>query len=246
VLSLADGVDEKQLARLEWRYLPIVGQYDRRPKVLEGLLARDAAFFVEVVEYVYRGEQDEEREVSEEARQRASRAFTLLYHWRTLPGSVDAVRGTDGESDSNASSPERVDAKELRAWVSAARSALAASGRGKIGDQLIGQVLSASPYDSDGSWPTRAVRDLIEDLGSTQLERGFSMGLYNRRGVTTRDPAAGGTLERGLAERYDGLAAAIADQWPRTGRLLREIADGYRRDAMREDHDAELGEDLGL
>jgi transcriptional regulator with XRE-family HTH domain len=256
-LSRVSSVDDQQLARLEWRYLPIVGRYNRRPIILEGLLVRDAKFFVEVVECVYRGEGDEPREASDEDRERATRGHTLLHAWRTLPGTtrpigdgrgiVDDDDGHDKDLNPAAdSSAGAVDATALRAWVTEARSALAKSGRSAIGDQLIGQVLSASPYDPDGTWPSAAVRDLIEEVASTELERGFWIGLYNRRGVTTRDSAAGGTLERGLAERYDGLAAVVADKSPRTGRLLRQIAEDYRRDAMREDHEAALGEDLGM
>jgi hypothetical protein len=249
-LSRCRGVDEEQLARLEWRYLPIVGRYDRRPRLLESLLARDPAFFVEVVKYVYRGEGDDPREVTDDDRQRASRGFSLLNDWRMMPGTIEPSPTVD-ENGSGAEPAGRpsvgpVDAAALELWVRAARTALADSGRSAIGDQLIGRVLSASPFDADGTWPSRAVRDLIEELASTELERGFLIGVYNSRGVTTRNPTDGGTLERNLAERYDGLAAVVADQWPRTGKMLRMIADGYRRDATREDHDAALGEDLDL
>jgi len=36
----------------------------------------------------------------------------------------------------------------------------------------------------------------------------------------------------------------VRDQWPRTARVLEEIADGFERDARREDTEAELEEDL--
>jgi hypothetical protein len=229
-LGRRPDIDETRVALLEWRLLPVIGRHDRVPKALHRLLARDASFFVEVVSLVYRGENEEPRELSDDDKQRAERGYSLLQSWRRVPGvepdgSVDEVR--------------------LRAWVESARSALEASGRTAIGDQLIGQVLSGSPADGDGRWPCRAIRILIEDLASTELEHGIHLGLYNSRGVTTRDPAEGGAPERRLAERYDGLAIAVADEWPRTAAMLRRIAESYRSDSRHHDHEAAVGEDLG-
>lgn len=119
-------------------------------------------------------------------------------------------------------------------------------GRYTIGLHVIGQVLSGSPSDPDGSWPCGAVRDIIEDLASSDLEEGIRIGVYNSRGVVTRAPTAGGAQERGLAEKYDGLAAAVSATHPRTARLLRRLAGGYRREARREDFESEVGEDLGV
>ena len=109
----------------------------------------------------------------------------------------------------------------------------------------MGKVLSASPEDRDGTWPCEPVRNVIEDLASDELEDGFSLGVYNNRGVVKRDPADGGVQERALAERYEGFAAAVRTRWWRTASLLRKIAGHYRGHARREDHRSELFEDLG-
>jgi len=106
-----------------------------------------------------------------------------------------------------------------------------------------GQVLSASPGGPDAGWPHPAIRDLIEEVGIADLERGFEIGLFNRRGVTSRHPTEGGGQERRHAERYEGFAVAINDRWPRTAAILRRIADSYRVMGRREDQEAELRED---
>jgi len=225
-------VDEMRIGRLEWAYLPAISHDRRVPKVLHRALARDSTLFIEIVSLLYRAK-DEPRDresVTEEARQRAHRAHSLLRSWNRLPGISE-----DGG----------VDAPALGAWVTSARAAFASNGRREIGDHEIGQLLSHSPPDQDGTWPCRAVREIIENIASEELEQGFSIGLYNGRGVTRRSPAAGGGLERGLAERYAGLAMAVSDTYPRTASVLTRIADGYRAEAAREDHDAALGEDLG-
>src|SRR5207247_1755926 len=94
----------------------------------------------------------------------------LLESWRKVPGTKDG----------NLINPD-----ELNVWINRARELTQASGRGKVGDQMIGKVLSASPQGADGAWPAEAVRDVIENVASEHLERGFEIGLYNRRGVVS-------------------------------------------------------------
>lgn len=60
----------------------------------------------------------------------------------------------------------------------------------------------------------------------------------NSRGVTSRGVYDGGDQERPLAAQYRVWATAV-EAWPRTSRLLRELADDYERDARREDERAE-------
>lgn len=223
--------DETRLARLEWALLPVLDRHNRRPKILHRLLAESPEFFVEVLSLVYRAEGEEPAELSPEDQYRARVGYSLLQEWRSVPGQ------TDGGN---------VDSDHLREWIAAARERLQEVGRFMIGLHVIGHVLSGSPADPDGTWPCTSVRDIIEDLASPDLEEGIRIGLYNSRGVVTKDPAAGGAQERALAEKYDGLAAAVSTTHPRTARLLRRIADGYRRDARREDFESELGEDLDV
>ena len=83
------------------------------------------------------------------------------------------------------------------------------------------------------------VRDIIEVTRSRALERGFEVGLYNRRGVTVRMPHDGGGQERALAERYRRDSDALRFDWPRTSACLDRIATTYKVDAGREDLSAE-------
>jgi hypothetical protein len=61
----------------------------------------------------------------------------------------------------------------------------------------------------------------------------------NRRGATVRLPTDGGQQERELAARYHADALACAFTWQRTHALLERIAEGYERNALREDQAAE-------
>ena len=154
--------------------------------------------------------------------------YTVIRSWHTPPG----VR-PDGT----------VDADALRDWVTEARRRLAESGRTTIGDLVIGEVMAYVPPDGDGFWPAEAVRDLIEDLSSPKFEQGLDTGGFNSRGMTFRSPVDGGGQERQLVAQYRAWADRASDRWPRTGALLRQIADNYDEWAHREDDQSEHFDD---
>jgi hypothetical protein len=216
-------VDEEQLGILEWQILPALG-FDARSPILERRLARDPAFFVEILSLVYRprGDDAEDADVPEHV---ASNAYRLLDDWQIVPGSSDRM----GE----------VDADELNEWVVTARHLAGKAGRGEIADIQIGKVLAHARGDEDETWPTRPVRDLIERLSSPELEDGFQTEVYNSRGPTSRGLLDGGAQERELVKKYDDLAAQIRDGWPRTAAVLTSLARGYEREARRNDEEAE-------
>lgn len=223
----AGRITEDEVVRLELFYLPLL-RHDRDPKLLHKAMGQEPSLFVEAVCLAFRGENEPERDLDEEGRDRAALAHHLLRSWHTPPG----LR--DGE----------IDGEHLDAWVDEARRRLAGHDRRAIGDQLIGQVLSGSPAGTDGAWPAEPVREVIERLRSDDIEAGLHMGRFNQRGVVTRNPLSGGALERSLKDRYEADAAKLAARWPRTAAFLRACAATYDRDAAREDVSAELRHDL--
>ena len=96
-------------------------------------------------------------------------------------------------------------------------------------DSHIGQVLAYAPEDPDGTWPCEPVRNVLEDIKSETLERGLVIGVYNKRGVHLR--IKGGIQEMMLAKKFRDYATIVQSKWPRTGAVLRSLADGYERDA---------------
>jgi hypothetical protein len=153
----------------------------------------------------------------------AQNAWSVLHDWRRPPGLND--QGV-------------IDGQHLRSWIRRARLQLADRDRADIGDHQIGQTLSGSPPGADGIWPAEEIRELIEDLASRNLESGLAIGVLNARGITTRGVYDGGAQEWTLAGRYREWGEAVIDRWPRTGRLLLELAHDYERQARREDAEA--------
>ncbi|HLK14040.1 MAG TPA: hypothetical protein VKT78_04480, partial [Fimbriimonadaceae bacterium] len=219
------GASEDELAQLEWAYFPALEHSSHTPKALYAALKRDPDFFVDLVSLVYRGKGEPSRDADPAEAAQAGNAWSVLHAWRELPGVRD-----DGS----------VDRDHLHRWVHRARLALDERDRADIGDEVIGQVLSAAPIDdADGAWPAIPVRELIEAIGSRQLETGVHIGRINSRGVTTRGVYDGGTQEREIAKGYRKWAATTRAMWPRTTRLLDGLADSYERDADRLDAEAD-------
>lgn len=221
-LDESGDVDATRIAQLEWGFLPVL---DGPPKRLQRGLAEDPAFFAKVVALVYRAEGEEPSDLSPEEHGRWRHAYELLSKWRTLPG-----RLADGT----------VDGAVLKSWVLEARKALTSSGRSDVGDARIGEILSSSPPGTDGGWPCEAVRDVIDETWSAELEAGFLSGVYDSRGVVTKNMSEGGAQERNLVERFSRSATLIGNRWPKTAAALRKIADRYRREAAGQDVQAEI------
>jgi hypothetical protein len=123
-------------------------------------------------------------------------------------------------------------------WLDEARRQLRAADREEIGLHQIGQVFAYSRTDPDGTWPTLPVRNAIDRIANSSLDSGFTTGTFNKRGVTTRSLTDGGRQEYELADKFDEIRNRIMDPWPRTGRLIRSIAETYRAHGRMEDEQA--------
>jgi DNA-binding XRE family transcriptional regulator len=229
ILDEREDVDRDALVMLEWNYLQIL-EHSRRPaKVLLRALSEQPPLFIQMLSAVFRpseesGLVDPDPADPEQASAVASQAYRLLSLWDRIPGTCD-----DGTIDRNV----------LEAWVKEARSLAKGVGREDIADDKIGEMLSASPMGADGNWPAEPVREMLDLFRTKPLLDGFQVGKRNRRGVTVRNPRDGGEQERVLSAQYRAWAKAISFEYPHTAKALDGLADGYDRDALREDEDAE-------
>ena len=228
-LDQRDDVDSDTLLQLEWLYLPLLEYSEHAPKTLVRALSERPEFFVEVLRAAFQPSEENDEiepapENSEHAEQIAMRAYDLLRLWNRIPGSNDAGQ---------------IDPEQLGKWIRETRLLTAQDRRSAIGDIKIGEMFSASPCDTDGSWPLIAIRDIIEQVRSDDLEHGLEVGAYNRRGVTTRGMRDGGQLERNEAEHYRNYARKAAIEWPRTAAVLERIASYYDTEAKTHDERAE-------
>ncbi len=220
-------IETSRLAGLEWYFMPFLENYGEGPKLLHQELSTNSAFFVDVVKTAFRRENDEP--INENSVRRSQLAYNLLNSWRTCPG-------TDPEG--------LLQQGLLNEWITSARLMLVEADRVDIGDEHIGQALAAFSIGTDGVYPHEFVREVLENLTSHTIERGFEVRVFNNRGVTMRNPTDGGEQERTLAQRYFDDAEKIRDIFPRTAVMLKRIGESYRSQARGEDINAEITEDF--
>ena len=223
----------EEIAKLEWPFVALfdeIRRYAGAPMALHRVLQKDPSFFAQLISFIYKRD-DRALDPSQEGidkeivERRARVAYELLDSWHLIPGLKD-----DGT----------LDEKVLMHWVEIARKQCAEINRTEGGDLRIAFMLAHAPGDSDGTWPHVAVRNLIERLNNELIDRHIQMGIYNSRGVVSRGLNEGGRQERELAEKYNKMSNAVKTSWPRTGAMLRSIAESYERDAKREDIDSDL------
>ena len=213
-----------RVARIEWYFLSLLGFNPDAP-TLHAMLSEDPAFFVEILSKVYRSNDASEHEPATDLEaHEAENADRLLHAWKICPGV-----NSDGTID-----PER-----LRSWVNDARAILAEVGRAKIGDEKIGEALAAAPSDLDGTWPCQAVRDLLEELQNDDVDCGLQIKIFNNRGVTSRSLDEGGMQDIELSKNHRASQHRFLARWPRTGTIMRQLADTYESYARSEETEAE-------
>ncbi|MEM7473977.1 MAG: helix-turn-helix transcriptional regulator [Planctomycetota bacterium] len=222
-ITYDESESTRQLAQLEWEYLGILDGFAALPSTLIRSLSSNPQFFGDLIGLIFRPEHEEpeKRKLSPVEESRASQAFRLLMNWKRVPGLQD-----DGT----------VDEEELSAWVETARGICRESGHLGVADSTIGEMFASWPHeDSAAQWPCEEICDVIDDIKSDDLERGFQIGIFNSRGVTSRGPFDGGDLERREAEKFRNWAESVDVDWPRTAACLRAVAKSYELDAQRED-----------
>jgi hypothetical protein len=103
------------------------------------------------------------------------------------------------------------------------------SGHFQIAMSQIGQVLAQTPPDPDGLWIHRTVAGALNDKDSANMRSGFTMKLFNLRGV---HGFSAGKEELAIAAGFHKKAEALEENgFQRIATAIRELAKGYERDA---------------
>ncbi|MEQ1935082.1 MAG: hypothetical protein ABL962_14580, partial [Fimbriimonadaceae bacterium] len=231
-LHSCQDVAEDRVARLEFGFLPFLDRHSRLPRTLQRQLSRNPDFFIACLKLLFRPRSevqgdvdvDDDAVVDPKLADKASRIWHLLHDWRIIPGTLD-----DGT----------VSVDALRSWILKARQDAREAGRLGVCDVTLGELFAHSPEDADKAKPALAIREIIEECESIELERGFAIGLHNLRGCYSKGLYDGGKQERDFSSKFSQYAA-ICVKWPRTAGVFRQVAEDYLKQAEREDAEARV------
>lgn len=223
-LSKRNDLDRKRLAILEWHFLPLF-KYHSSPENLIRAVNEEPELFVSMIKMAYKKDDKSHSEEEEETSQTAaSYAYDFLREHKRLPGVKD-----DGSFDG----------VYFQSWANKVRQKSSELGRKDISEYVLGELIAYAPNDDlDNSWPHRSVRDLIEEFNSDRLDDGIRIGLFNKRGGTTKSLFEGGGQERQIARRFEEWEKSCSLLWTRTSSILREMKMRYLADANDEDQRA--------
>lgn len=212
------SLTEDDIAQIEFAYLPLLdglGAKKARPKTLERRLAADPKFFCEAVELTFKPKQlAETRALTERELSMARSCQRLLSHWKLPPGTK--IGGT-------------FDPAAFTQWLDEVKPKLAKLDRLEIGLMILGETLAYTPPDAHGFWIQRKVAEALNDRESEPMRRGFTVRLYNDRGV---HGFTNGKAEMDLATHYTQRAEAAEHAgYPRLGAAMRELASSYQKES---------------
>ncbi len=228
------GVSLDEMAQLEFLFITALDHSEHGIPNLERQIAESPALFVQALALVFKRNDDgqDPPEWRIENPELAFAADDLLRRIERIPGT-----GLDGE----------VDAEALLNWMTEVRRLCAEHGRGEIGDEMIGALLSKDkpPAEGNSGWPCLPVCEAMERIASQGIGEGFNVGVFNGRGMSSRGMDEGGVQERELAAKYRGWAKLRASDYPYVSSVLERIAASYDRDAKREDVEVKIRKRLG-
>ncbi|MBF9239518.1 hypothetical protein I2I05_19145 [Hymenobacter sp. BT683] len=206
------------------------------PQLLNEELERNPAFYIELLEGLYKPDNASETEIEALPEQEreikqlfASQAWSILHHWESVPGVQP--NGT-------------LDGPYLHDWVNQARELASEKRIIKGFDIQLGLLLSHAPVGTDGVWPPQAVCQLLEEEGANEtVARHIHMGRYNIHGRT--HTVDGGRREENLAADYANWAQKLQTRYPTTARILRGLHNDFKAQAENERHRADREDQFG-
>ncbi|MDR1181245.1 MAG: hypothetical protein LBL13_04650 [Bacteroidales bacterium] len=226
--------DQIQLAHLELQFIPLLYQYsfygneDCSPKILISYILKSAEFFVDLLRYAFGPNQEENPDYTEDelpnVAQFASSVYKILENLNQLPGEINGV----------------IDSDYLCDWIQKSRELARKYARMNICDLKIGQLFAhCSNQTLQGQMPKIELMQILENINSEIMLKGFRIGLFNNRGVTRRHPFEGGQQERDIASIYSEIARQTKIDYPHVSNVFDQLAIRYTEDALREDEQAQ-------
>lgn len=222
-----DSDELDRLAKVEWGFLPVLDRHHSKvgPETLLSELSNSPEMFIDLITVVYRAENAPLRSepLTEQQQSHCRLARKLLEAFTRIPG-----MGNEGD----------IDESTLREWTSKVRELAHTKDRSRVTDLELGRLFATAPKSDGVSWPPESLCRVMEETKSEKLYEGFSNGIMNGRGITSRMPTTGGEPERDLSTSYRRLEERHRIKFPKLSKSFQHLATYYDHIAEREDEDA--------
>ena len=233
-LHKRENADKDKLITFEWLLIPLLRHSSSKDMfcLLFEKLQKEPEFFVELLTYLFRPENEKENDLNEKNgankvnENNSIRAFYLFHEWCLIPG-MDNKGAIDGN--------------ELRNWIDKALLLAKNVDREKFVYVQLGEVFAKYPENKDNpNWPPNEMFAVMEELNSDVLFRNYSTGMFNKRGFTTRGGYDGGDIERDNAAYFEDLKSQCLPLYPNVAKVFDNLANQYQQMAKEMDDHATI------
>lgn len=128
--------------------------------------------------------------------------------------------------------------EEVKLWIKTVRTLADAKGLLFHIDQRIGRMLAFAPRQAESEIVATVACQILNVIFSEKIESGMINGLFERRGIQSRQLHEGGQSTRALATSFGNRAAEIEVEYPRAANILRRLAEAYYSQADIEDQES--------
>ena len=205
------NVDDMEVARLEFAYMPIFG-FDGKPECLIRCITKNPVLFIDLISKAYINDTQDSVDVEKHIIRMSLDALGLF---NVIPGC----------------SEDLIDCDIFNNWVQEARRLAVERGYVNAFESRIGKLLAHSPNGSDGLFPHEMIRDYFEHNFSESLIDSFICEKINKRGTYT---VTGGVAEKQIAERYSANSKALQMKHPNMATVLDKLSQHYLYDSKHE------------
>lgn len=204
----------KELSEVELIYLPWLGTFSSvQPRALICRLANDPDFFCELLQLYYkkRHEDVSAKNTPKISPAWAQRLSQLFLKFKAVPG-IDWNGVFHEDAFMN--------------WLKKVKTWAYENDRYEVAMHTVGNGLSYASTDDDGLFIEQVLCKTLNASDAEEIRVGYSLGLYNQRGVRFIDPE--GKVERTLAQKYSKAAEkAEGLGYSRYSELLKRISERY-------------------
>lgn len=148
--------------------------------------------------------------------------WSFMYHYHRVPCS---------DEDGN------MDGEKLRDYMERLRKMMIENHYETVMPLVFGKILGDMPEGED--YPSDVMCQLVEELDDDHVDEEIGCAIFNRRGMSTRSPFEGGTVERHHIKTLEKYKQRAALRSPRMVKILSDTIASFESMAKREDEQAE-------
>lgn len=224
-LDKREDVDTKKLFFIEFIFYKLLKHYGHSVNIrlIDELMSHPQSL-MDILNFMYLSSDPSEREIElKKTIQKGEQiyahlAFDLLWDLRRTP-CVDQAYAIDEDN--------------LKKYIQELRELGEKAHKLEHIDSTIGELLANYPEIEE--YPPKAICEIIEDLNNPNVNSGFRMRIFNKRGVTVRPAGEGGNLEKAESLKYKRYADKVRFSYPVIANIFDNLSAEYQDMSIKED-----------